>query len=133
MKLCIRLGCERVMYITYRLSVIGLFCLVAACATDPNADLPEDKTFLFSQPDIDRESVSESFSQQLTNASDGAVVAVNDGAIDKVRLGEKYYSAIGHVCRHFQVLGRNESDQVACFINDGWRKGRAIVSRVPAS
>ncbi|MGR8933301.1 MAG: hypothetical protein ACU837_02795 [Gammaproteobacteria bacterium] len=106
--------------------------MLAACAYNPNADLPDSKAFQFLQADIERDKVSESFARYLTEANAGTVVAINDGTIGKVWLGGKYYSAIGNVCRHFKVLGRNESDQVACFVNDGWRKGRAILSGVPA-
>lgn len=126
-------GIAKIMYRASRIGILGFIWLLVACASDPNADLPESKTFQFLQADIERENVTESFSRHLTNANDGTVVTVNDGTLGKVRLGEKYYSAIGHLCRHFKSLERDEADHVACLINESWRKGRAIMSNLPAS
>lgn len=121
------------MYSVHRIAVIGVVCLLFACASDPNADLPESKSFKFSQADSERSSVPASFAQYLTNGEDGTIVTVNDGTSAKVRLGEKYYSATGNLCRRFKTIGQDENEQVACLINEMWRKARPIMILVPVS
>lgn len=105
--------------------------LLQACASDPNSDLPDSKTFEFSQLENERGRVSEAFAQELGNAMDGKTVRVNDGELTSVQLGAKYYSATGNVCRHFKSLASDQAERIACLFEDGWRKSRAIISRVP--
>jgi hypothetical protein len=117
------------MYMLYRIAVIGSICLLAACASDPNDDLPESILFQFLPADIERGGIPEAFAQDLANAGIGTVVAVNDGTLAKVRLGEKYYSATGNVCRRFKSLGPDENEHAACLIRNSWRKARPIWSK----
>lgn len=121
------------MYKLYRIVVLGIVCLLAACASDPNDELPESKAFKFPQEaDNERNSVSVSFAQHLANTDYGMVVMADDGTPAKVRLGEKYYSATGNVCRRFKSEGQDEAEQVACFIRNSWKKVRSIMSQFPA-
>lgn len=119
------------MYSVHRIAVAGVVSLLFACASDPNADLPESKSFKFSQADSERSSVPVSFAQHLTNADAGAIVSFDDGTSTKVRLGEKYYSATGNLCRRFKTIGPDENEQVACLIKETWRKARPIMIQIP--
>lgn len=121
------------MYSVHRIAIVGIVSLLFACASDPNADLPESKSFKFSQADSERTIVPAAFAQYLINADDGTIVVVNDGTSAKVRLGEKYYSATGNLCRRFKTIGQDENEQVACLINEAWRKARPIMTLVPVS
>lgn len=92
------------------------------------------KVFQYTYQEPSRSQLPGDFARQLTNNAEGsqATLRLNKKSIKRVRLGRRYFSASGYICRKYSVLQSAEpyKEYASCLIGGRWLDASPITNNL---